>query len=220
MRIGAVIPCYNEGDTIEKTIMALKKLEIFDEIVVVDDGSEDDTFIKSKNMDVKCIRFDKNMGKGSAVREGLKYISSDIVVLLDGDIGNTAGEMYKVLKPVMDGQADVSIAAFPQTNKKGGFGLVKGLTRIGLKLLTGKEVRSALSGQRAYKREVLENLWIPDGYGMEFAMTAETLRLGYKIAEIEVDMTHRVTGRSLKDFLHRGRQFADIFKTLIQEILR
>lgn len=220
MKIGVIIPCYNEGDTIEKTIRSLMETGIFNEIIVVDDGSDDDTSVKAREMGVKCIRLDKNTGKGGAVREGLKAIDSEIVVLIDGDVGESAGEIYKVVMPVMNNAADVAIAAFPKAKKKGGFGLVKGLTRMGIKLLTGKEVHSALSGQRAYKREVLEKLWIPDGYGMEFAMTVEALRNGYRIAEVEVNMTHRVTGRSLRDFLHRGRQFLDIFRALIHEVLR
>lgn len=220
MSIGVVIPCYNEGDVIESTLKAIKDTGIFDNIVVIDDGSGDDTFEKSSGMDVKCIRLKKNSGKGNAVRMGLKSINTDIIVLIDGDVGNTAGEISKVIKPVASGQADVAIASFPKTNKKGGFGLVKGLTRWGLKMLTGQVIGSALSGQRAYKREVLNNLWIPDGYGMEFAMTAETLKMGYAIAEVEVNMTHKVTGRSFKDFIHRGRQFKDILKTIILEAVR
>ncbi len=220
MNIGAIIPCYNEGDIIEYTVKALRELGAFDEIIVVDDGSVDDTFIKARDCGVKCIRLDKNRGKGNAVREGLKCIDTDIIALIDGDVGSTAGEMSKVLAPVIEGRADVAIAVFPKSNKKGGFGFVKGLTRRGLKLLTGKTVDSALSGQRVYKRELIEKLWIPDGYGMEFAMTAETLKLGCKIAEVEVNMSHKATGRSFKDFLHRGRQFKDIFKTIIVEALR
>ena len=112
------------------------------------------------------------------------------------------------------------MAKFPKrltkTHTKGGFGLVKGLAKKGVYFYTQKEINTSLSGQRVYKKEVMEVMdYIPASYGIEVAMTIQALKNDFTFKEVPVEMTHRYTDRSFKGFKHRGKQFWDILKTLI-----
>lgn len=215
MKTSIIIPAYNEGEFIENTIRAIRDHGVADEIIVVDDGSTDDTYSMAKNAGATVIST-CHLGKGEALAEGLKHARGEVIVFLDADIGAKATEVKKLIAPIASGRADMSVAIFPPANKKGGFGLVKGLARYGVYLMTGKKVNWALSGQRAFRREVLKDIILASGFGVEVGLTVEVLRNGFRVEEVVVDMGHRETGRDLNGFYHRGRQFVSILKTLIQ----
>jgi len=220
-----VVPVYNEADRIMDTIKGLKKVQLIDEILVIDDGSTDDTGEIVKKLDVKLITLANNRGKGYAMRKAIKEAKYDYIGFVDGDLGESSSEVEKLIKPVISNETDFTIAKFPKasanTNTKGGFGLVKKLARNGVRFFTGKEMETSLSGQRVYKGEIMDSIeYIPDGYGIEIAMTIQALKAGYRFKEVPVNMTHRYTDRSLKGFIHRGKQFISILKTLIVLSLR
>ncbi|MBM7614021.1 glycosyltransferase family 2 protein [Alkaliphilus hydrothermalis] len=219
--VSVIIPVYNEGERIGNTIRGLIAVDVVDSIIVVDDGSKDGTVEEVKKFkEVNLLQHGVNQGKGTALQTGVKEAMKigDIIVFLDGDLGESSKEVYKLVLPLLNNEADVVIGRFPPAKKKGGFGLVKGLVRLGLKLHTGKVVISALSGQRAFKKEVLQQVPVKDqGYGIEIGMTIDLLRKNFKIIEVEVDMTHHETGRDLAGFRHRGKQFYQIMKVIVKK---
>ena len=81
---------------------------------------------------------------------------ADIIGFLDGDLGNTASEVEKLIIPIINNECDVTIAKFPPAKKKGGLGFVKNLAKNSVYEMTGVELTSTLSGQRIFKKEVLE----------------------------------------------------------------
>ncbi|AFS78409.1 glycosyltransferase, family 2 [Gottschalkia acidurici 9a] len=216
-KVVVVIPAYNEEKTIKRTIDNVKSIDMIDEIVVVDDGSIDNTSKVVEDMNITLIRLNKNSGKGYAIRKAIETIKYDYLVLLDGDLGESSNEVEKLINPVINNEVDVTIAKFGKAKKKGGFGLVKKLAKYGVYFYTGKKIDTTLSGQRVYKKEVIEGIsYIPDRFGIEVAMTVGAFRKGFTVKEVDVLMTHNETGRNISGFIHRGRQFLDIFKTLIQ----
>lgn len=221
--ISIIIPAYNEENKIKATIEGIKDIQCIDDIIIVDDGSTDNTFKIASSYDcVKSLKLDKNMGKGFALNYGLKMAmqNSDIIGFLDADLGETSRDIEKLIYPVLNDECDVTIAKFPPAKKKGGFGIVKKLAKNGVKMLTGEELDSTLSGQRVFKKEVLQNFEeMPFGYGVEVGMTIDILKKGYKINEVLVNMTHNETGRNLNGFIHRGKQFYHINITLLKKIL-
>jgi glycosyltransferase involved in cell wall biosynthesis len=211
----AVIPAFNEAERIGKTIAALKRLPEIDEIVVVDDGSTDDTASAAEAAGARVVRQSPNRGKGAALTAGIKSAQGDILLLLDADLGETADQAASLLPPVMNGEADMSIATFPVIpGKGGGFGFVVRLARNGILKRTGKEMQAPLSGQRAIRREVLEKIGIAGGFGAEVALTIDALCAGFHVVEVPTTMTHRVTGRDWKAMRHRARQFNAVARAL------
>ncbi|WP_432664802.1 glycosyltransferase family 2 protein [Wukongibacter baidiensis] len=218
IEISALVPVYNEEDRIEKTIETIKNSRYIREVIVVDDGSQDSTAVKASNAGAKVIKLDKNMGKGYALKYGLDRMidENEIIIFLDGDLDASHNDIDRLIEPVIQGDCDVSIAKFLQSKKKGGFGLVKLLAKKGIEFYTRQNIDSGLSGQRAFRTEVLRNFKkMPSRYGVEVGMTIDILKSGYSIKEIEVSMGHRETGRDLNGFIHRGKQFYQILWTLI-----
>lgn len=214
-RVDIIIPAYNEEDKIRETVEALKSIEDIRSIIVVDDKSTDDTVKIARELDVELIELDRNQGKGNAIKAGLEHSKGEIVALLDADLGRTSRWVEELISPVVKDEADFTIARFGKARKKGGFGLVKKLARWGVEHFAGESIDTTLSGQRVYKREVIDSMaYIPDDFGIEIAMTVYALRSCYRLKEVEVDMTHSETGRDFRGFMHRGKQFKDILKTI------
>ncbi|NLO81589.1 MAG: glycosyltransferase family 2 protein [Clostridiales bacterium] len=217
--VGVVIPAYNEEACIGSTIRALKDIPYIHEILVVDDGSSDNTAEIAKQEGARLLKLGKNYGKGYAVMWGIQSVSCPIILLLDADLGESAGEAVKLIRPIHEGRADVTIARFAGNLPGKGFGLVKGLARLGVRMLTGKDFKAVLSGQRGFRREVVEpEFFRYKGFGIEFGMTVDLLKRGVKICEVDVQMTHSATGMDWPGMVHRARQFRDIMMVLLRKV--
>ena len=136
---------------------------------------------------------------------------------MDGDLGRTAEAAGKLIEPIMQQKTDMTIAKIVSSKKSGGFGLVRGLARKGVKFLTGKDMTCVLSGQRAMSKAVFNQL-LPffDGFGVEVGMTVKALQGGFDLMEVPVSMKHSETGKDLRGFIHRGKQFYHILKVFVQ----
>jgi len=215
VRVSAVVPAYNEAATLPETLDALHRAGCVDEVIVVDDGSTDGTADAARPYADRVLVHGENRGKGAALETGWRAARGDILLFLDGDLGETAAYAPALLDPVQRDVADVVVAVFPPARRRGGFGLVKGLARFGVEHLTGYALQAPLSGQRAVRRVVLESLPpLSGGFGVEVGLTVDVLRAGFRLYEVQVPFRHRETGRDVRGFLHRGRQFIDIALTL------
>lgn len=216
--VSVIIPAYNEEKKIQSTVESVFTVDCVGEVIVVDDGSSDSTVYLARKAGAIVVKNKRNMGKGHALRAGLSRARGDIIVFLDADVGEKAVEITKLIQPVMTGKADMTIARFPPARKKGGFGFVKALARWGVYIYTGKSLKSVLSGQRAFRRAVMDHIGIiSPGFGVEVGLTIDALKKGFSVMEIDVDMTHRETGRDLAGFFHRIRQFISILGVLLQK---
>ncbi len=213
--VSIVIPVYNEKDRIRKTLEHLK-FPWIKEIILINDGSTDGTEKEVENFPgIKMINFNENRGKGQAVQTGISHSKGQIIAILDADLGSSVREIDKLVAPVLDGEIEIAIASIPI--RGGGVGLVRKIANFGLKTLTGRSMKAPLSGQRVFQRKVLNKI-IPfqDGFGLEIAMDINIIRNNLKFKEIECDIMHRITGNNWQGYLHRGKQFIDIFKTIIK----
>ena len=219
--ISVLIPAYNEADRIADTLAAVRSFAEemhIREIVVVDDGSTDETSERAQAAGADVVFRQQNSGKGAALNRALALAQGDILLLLDADLGASASEAMRLLAPVVSGAADMSIATFPKNPRKGGgVGLVVRLARWGIHRLTGQTMQAPLSGQRAVRRQVLEDTGgFAEGWGVEVALTVSALQNGYRVLEIPTQMSHRVTGRSPAAILHRAQQFVAALRVLLR----
>ncbi len=217
MMISVVVPAYNEHERIVKTLAGIAALPFDKEVIVVDDGSRDETAVIAEQSGADIVLRVPHGGKGRALQAGCKVAQGTVVLLLDADLGDSAAYAGSLITPLVDGAADMTIAILPGSGKRGGgFGMVVRLARLGIRLYTGRYTRAPLSGQRAIKRELLESVvGFVDGWGAEAALTILALTANFRVLEVECNLKHRVTGRSFTDILHRISQFKDVLLTLL-----
>jgi glucosyl-3-phosphoglycerate synthase len=216
----AVIPARDEAATLAETLDALRNVVDLSHILVVDDGSQDATaeIARGSGAEVLCTSSPgKGRGKGHALRLGLIHArerSPDVLLLADADLGYSAARLARLLD-AMDEHHPAVVAAFPPAAARGGFGLVKDVSRRAILRRTGYAPSEPLSGQRALLVSVLDVLpGIAPGFGAEVGMTLDLLSAGIKPLEIPLPLTHRPTGRKLSGFVHRARQGLDVARAL------
>jgi glycosyltransferase involved in cell wall biosynthesis len=215
----AIVPAHDEAERIAATVKAALDIPGVVRVLVVDDASGDGTEERARAAGADVLRLERNVGKGAALQAGLERVrrGKDVVLLLDGDLGESAVQGRLLLEPVLAGVADMTIARFPKPDKKAGFGLVMGLARWGIRRWgrADFEATAPLSGQRALTPVALDAVTpFESGYGVEVAMTVRALRAGLRVVEVDTTMSHAATGRDLAGFAHRGRQFADVVRAL------
>ncbi len=212
--VSIIIPAYNEAERIGATVDALFRLKLGDEVIVVDDGSKDETASIALEHGAMVVRKMKNRGKGAAMNAGLAAARGRYIMFLDADLGGSAAAAQPILDIVRDDEADLAVGAFSAPG--GGFGLVLRLARFGVRKLGGITVTAPLSGQRAMRREVLNAVYpLRRDFGVETDMLIKAARGGFRVVEVPVEMTHRPTGRSVRGFAHRARQGVGVARALL-----
>lgn len=215
-----VIPAFNEGDIIYRTVTAVKKVPLVNQVIVVDDGSFDNTPLEAKRAGANLIRLTKNRGKGYALFTGYKSAHEKIIAFIDADLGETAYELGVLVEPVINNDADIAIASFKRENSSGGLGLVRLFASISVAILGGNYITSPLSGQRVMRKETADTLFpLEQDFGIEIDGTIKALKNGLKIKEVHIDMTHRKTKRDVAGFIHRLIQGWQIFKAILFKYL-
>jgi len=138
-----------------------------------------------------------------------------LFLLCDGDLGESAAKLAPLVEAVRRGQADLAVAAFAR-RVGGGVGLAVGFAGWAIRRRCGLTTRAPISGQRALHASALRDvLPLAHGFGMEIGMTIDAVRAGHRVSEIELDLSHRASGRSLAGFAHRGHQLGDFLRVYV-----
>jgi hypothetical protein len=221
-RVVALVPAHDEGATIRATVRALASLPGVEDVVVVDDGSADGTASAALSAGATVLRIPQRIGKGGAMEGALRRLAAaDVWLFADGDLGGSAVGLAPVLDKVVAGDADLAIAVLPpQTG--GGLGTVKRFAARAIRSLSGFETTEPLSGQRALTAAALAACRpLAAGFGVETAMTIDAVRAGCRVVEVPAPgLAHRVTGRDLAGFGHRGRQGLEIARAAAVRAVR
>ncbi|MDP9847801.1 glycosyltransferase [Streptosporangium lutulentum] len=223
--VAVIIPAKDEGDRIGATVTAALALPGVDLVVVVDDGSADQTGRVAKAAGARVVRHSRNRGKAAAMESGAEAVrlldgtESRHLLFLDADLGETARMAAPLIEPVVAGEADMTIAVFVTRVKLGGHGLVVKLAREGVQRITGWTPTQPLNGQRCLTRTAFESARpLARGFGVETGLTIDLLRKGFRVREVQVEMAHRATGTDWNAQLHRARQFRDVARALAVRI--
>lgn len=223
-KVSIVIPAWNEAEVIAETLRALcvarEEERWWDELIVVNDGSDDGTAMIAAQWADRVITIERNIGKGAALQRGCQEAQHPVIVLLDADLGQSAVHAKRLIVPIVEEGAHMTIAVFPKLQQKAGFGIVKRIASLGIFWLSGYKTRAPLSGQRAIRKEVANHMnRFAHRFGVEVGMTIDVVRHGFVISEVEVPFQHREHGRTLEGFVHRGKQFIAVFRTLLDRWL-
>jgi glycosyltransferase involved in cell wall biosynthesis len=225
-KVIAIVPAYNESSNIVNLVKEVKKYVTT--VIVVDDGSNDDTFEKASSTNVKVLRNLKNRGKGASLRkgilEGIKY-KPDIIVTLDADGQHDPADIPKIIKPIKDELADMVIGSRYNTNSAKEVPLVRG---IGLsvintlnKTLVNINVKDTQSGFRAYSKTVFGTIYDYDGvgYGAETEQLSQVEIYGYTIVEVPITIRYRGLKNTSKQnpILHGANIMSTIFKIAVEK---
>lgn len=121
-RITTIIPAFNEEKTIVSVVKAAQSCSEISEIIVVDDGSTDNTFQKAQSTGVQVIRQPVNLGKGQAMEAGVRASKGDIFLFLDADLINLKGShLSRLIAPVLSQECDVSVGVIDRRRRWGSF---------------------------------------------------------------------------------------------------
>jgi glycosyltransferase involved in cell wall biosynthesis len=218
--LAVIVTARNEADRLGATLRALRTTFPDADLWVADDASEDATAQVAEEAGARVVQARKRLGKGGAATlaaEAVLREADPTVVLADADLGESARELRKLVDALCvdasfsDG-ADLAIATFAR-RVGGGFGIAVGASRWAIQRATGRQMLAPMSGQRAMRPGVLSRLLpFASGFGIETGMTIDALRNGLRVVEVALDLEHRATGRSLRGFIHRGRQARDALR--------
>ena len=223
--VAVVIPAKDEAARVATTVRAVARIPGVDLIVVVDDGSGDDTARVAGAAGARVVAHPRNRGKAAAMETGAAVVAAAddprdprLLLFLDADLEDSAAAAAPLVPPVRDGEADMSIAILPvQRTAGGGHGFVVRAARTGIARATGFSAAQPLSGQRCLTRAAFEAARpLAAGFGVETALTIDLLRAGLRVREVECDLHHRVTGTDLRGQLHRFKQYVHVQRALRQ----
>ena len=211
-----VVAARNEADRIGDTLDALATAFPGAPVVVADDASEDGTAEVALAHGAEVVSRGRPHGKGANVGAAAATVidradqpDGPVFLLCDGDLGTSAVALRPLVEAVAGGDCDLAIAAF-RHRVGGGFGVALRYAARAIERLCGYRAAAPISGQRALSPAAMRAAYpFAPGYGMEIGITVDVVRAGLRVREIELDLAHRATGRTLGGFLHRYRQLRD-----------
>lgn len=220
-----LVTAHEEADRLPATLAALAAAFPGARVVVADDASEDATADVARAAGAEVVRTARRLGKGGAATLAAERLRADgppasAIVLCDGDLGASARALPELVEALERGHGDLAVASFAR-RVGGGFGIALGFAGWAVRALTGLRPAAPISGQRALRPEVLAAvLPFAPGFGMEIGMTVDAHRAGFRLAEVELELEHRVTGRTAAGFLHRARQLRDFARVYVSRRMR
>jgi glycosyltransferase involved in cell wall biosynthesis len=217
--VSVVIPAFKEGKTIQKVIRDLKGSSSYNtQIIVVDGHSNDGTeeIVKEENADFVS---EPRIGYGRAIKTGIDHAKGDVVVIIDADDTYEAGDINKLVQPLLQDEADVCLAS-----RLGGTllpGAMPSMNFFGNRMFTsmynrlyGQNVSDTQTGFRALTKEAIAHLDLySDGMGLSTVFLTEAAKRGFKITEFPT--VYRPRNNHSKSKLNRFKAGWEIFRILL-----
>ncbi len=197
MKVSIIIPVYNEEKTVGQIIKKVQKLPFEKEILVINDGSTDNTLELLKRLNPKSIKLlshRKNCGKGAAIRTGLKKAKGEIIVIQDADLEYLPKDLPKLVKPIIKDKADVVYGSRFLTVKHSISILYLGnrfLTFLTQALFL-KRITDMETGYKVFRTEVLKGIKInANRFEFEPEITAKIFKKNIRFLELPISYRGR-----------------------------
>lgn len=211
--ISVIVPVFNEeftiGDVVQGIRNALDAMGLSYEVLVVDDGSSDNSVNVALSSQAKVLMLKKHMGKGYALRAGFSKARGNIIITIDSDGSHDPYDIPKILEPILKNEADLIIGSRFLNNKNI---FVNGLNKAGAKILnftirilTGRAISDSQSGYRAFKSSIAKTISLKSvGYEIESEMLIKAIKKGFRAKEVPIKFEQRTYGRSKLDPIKDG----------------
>jgi glycosyltransferase involved in cell wall biosynthesis len=199
MKLSIIVPAYNEEKTISDVLNNVKKIRLPDgvdkEIIVIDDGSTDDTYkILQKIDEIVVTRNKKNSGKGFAARKGISLSTGDVIVFQDADMEYHPEQIPMLLKEVLEGEDIVYGSRFIGKIDGMSFSHLVGNRIISLatSILYGQNLTDTETCYKMFRKDTLKDIkLVTNRFGLEPEITAKFLKRGFNIKEIPINYRGR-----------------------------
>src|SRR6266508_1986140 len=220
-KVIAAIPAYNEGTTIGSVV--LKARQFASEVVVIDDGSTDDTAETAALAGAHDIRHARNLGKGMAIRSAWLYARErepEALVLLDGDHQHDPKDIPRIVEPILAGDADVVLGV--RWGKTSGMPLYRRIGKRALDYATAAATKNGMltdsqCGFRVFSPRALDTIEpTDDGLSIESQMLVEAQERSLRIREVNIDARYDLDGSTLSPGKH-GTSVLGRIVTLVSE---
>ena len=206
MKVSVIICAYNEEKTIKDVIMSVSETQIVDEIIIVNDGSKDDTqkIIESlkKEIEIRDIQFVENKGKGFAMAVGVENAINEIIVFIDADLSNLQEEHFaQLITPVLNSEADMVLGQATETLINYSLNPFKSFT--GERAVLKKDILPIIDKMKTsrFGVETLLNL-----YYQSLGKTVKYVMLKNLEHPTKYDKTSSL--KATKEFLYEGQEIA------------
>ena len=210
-----IIPAYNEEEGITNVITQLKELSENYEILVVDDGSTDNTYKLATDTGIKVIRHPYNKGYGAALKTGIRNAAADVVLFIDADGQHKPRDIKKLIQYIEE--YDMVVGARTKKSK------ISLLRRPGKKILSitanylaGMKIPDLNSGFRALKKDVAMEFMhiLPNSFSFSTTITLALITLGYSVKYVPIETLWRVGKSKIKPFRDGFRFIMLIIRTI------
>lgn len=195
MKLSVIVPVYNEKNTIQEILTRVLKMQLADEIIVVDDGSSDGTreiLAKYLNQEpFRVVLHDKNQGKGAAIRTGLQVARGDVILIQDADLEYDPREYPNLLKPIQEGVADVVYGSrflgAPRRPILFWNMVANKILTLVTNILYNNILTDMETGYKIFRREVIEGIHLrANRFDFEPEFTAKILKRKVRIFEVPI----------------------------------
>ncbi|PJI09721.1 MULTISPECIES: glycosyltransferase family 2 protein [Clostridium] len=219
MKIAVLIPCYNEELTIKKVINDFKRVLPESDIYVYDNNSKDNTAAIAKENGAVVIK-EPRQGKGNVVRSMFKDIDADYYIMVDGDDTYPAEFSHELLKPIINGEADMTIGdrlsngTYRSENKRAFHNFGNSLVKSLIGKLFKNDINDIMTGYRAFNRYFVKTIPIlSTGFEIETEMSIHSLDKNFLLKEIPINYRDRPAGSSSK--LNTYKDGLRVIKTIL-----